>query len=82
MYEIFITRLSGHSAQRSSTVLEHKKLRMLVVCDLIRIVQAAPHVFFLLVHPISSGFWFGLLLSTQNCLTNILTVFGVGTRGH
>ena len=58
MYEIYITQLvSGHSAERSSTVSEHKKLTMLVVCNLIYIVQATPHIFFLLVHSISSGFW-------------------------
>ena len=45
MYEIFITQLvSGHSAERSLTVSEHKKLAMLVVSILIDIVHATPYV--------------------------------------
>ena len=47
MYEIFIAHLvSGHSAERSSTVSENKKLTMLTVCILIDIVHATPYVFY------------------------------------
>ena len=79
MYEIFITQVSGHSAERSSTVSEHKKLTMLAVCNLIHVVQAAPHVFFLLVHSIPSGFWSAFCYLLRIAPTNIFIVFGVGT---
>ena len=40
---------------RSSTVTEHKKLAMILVCILIDIIHATPYV--LPVHSISSEFW-------------------------
>ena len=43
--------------QLRSTVSEHKKLTMLVVCNPIHIVHATPYVLILLVYSISSGFW-------------------------
>ena len=49
--------MSGHSTERSFAVSERKRLTLLVVCNLIHIVQDIPHVFFLLVHSISSGIW-------------------------
>ena len=45
MYEIFITKyVYGYSAERFSTVSEHKKLTMLAVCILIDIVHATHYV--------------------------------------
>ena len=78
VYEIFTTQLvSGHSAERS-TVSEHKKLTMLAVCNLIHVVQTTPHIFYLLVHSISNGFWSAFCYLRRIVSTNIFTVFGVG----